>query len=143
MDIINPVSRLMFHSKTSLVQEILLRNELKNNYLNFFQGFIHLVCTQRFPKNQHFLSPDAHTYVSESGGKKCQFFGKLCLLTKCMIPSPSRKTCATLNFYSKNASSKSATLREKQRLLHGRFCVNVPVCQSSFFFCNLRAPVSE
>ena len=25
------------------------------------QGTIHLVCTQNFPKNLHFLSPDSHT----------------------------------------------------------------------------------
>ena len=28
------------------------------------------------PKNQHFLPPDAHTYLCISGGKKCSFFGK-------------------------------------------------------------------
>ena len=36
-----------------------------------------------FPKNERFLRPDSHTYVCESGGKKCSFFGKfgvLCFL---------------------------------------------------------------
>ena len=39
---------------------------------------IHLVHTQTFPKNYHFLPPDTHMYVS--GGKKCQFFEKFCVL---------------------------------------------------------------
>ena len=29
-----------------------------------------------FPKNEHFLSPDTHTCVCVSEGKKCSFFGK-------------------------------------------------------------------
>ena len=36
-----------------------------------------------FPKKEHFLPPDTHTYVCVSGGKKCSFFEKfavLCLL---------------------------------------------------------------
>ena len=39
--------------------------------------------TPNFPKNEHFLPPDTHTYVCVSGGKKCSFFGKfgvLCFL---------------------------------------------------------------
>ena len=35
------------------------------------EGFIHLVRTQNFPKSQHFLHPDTHTYMCVSGGKKC------------------------------------------------------------------------
>ena len=31
---------------------------------------IHLVRTQNFPKNYHFLPPDKHTYVCISGGRK-------------------------------------------------------------------------
>ena len=34
-------------------------------------GIIHLVSSQNFPKNWHFLLPDTHTYVSVSQGKKC------------------------------------------------------------------------
>ena len=49
-------------------------------------GVIHLVRTQNFPKNQHFLPPDMHTYVCVSWGKKCWFFGKFCVRTKWMIP---------------------------------------------------------
>ena len=33
-----------------------------------------------FPKNEHFLPPDTHTYVCVSGGKKCSFFGKFSVL---------------------------------------------------------------
>ena len=36
--------------------------------------------TPNFPKNEHFLSPDTQTYVFVSGGKKCSFFGKFCVL---------------------------------------------------------------
>ena len=32
--------------------------------------------TPNFPKNEHFLAPDTHTYVCVSGGKKCSFFEK-------------------------------------------------------------------
>ena len=33
--------------------------------------------TSNFPKNEHFLPPDTHTYMCVSGDKKCSFFGKL------------------------------------------------------------------
>ena len=39
--------------------------------------------TPNFPKNEHFLPPNAHAYVCVSGGKKCSFYGKfdvLCFL---------------------------------------------------------------
>ena len=39
--------------------------------------------TPNFPKNEHFLPPDTHTYVCVTGAKKCLFFGKfgeLCFL---------------------------------------------------------------
>ena len=32
--------------------------------------------TPNFPENEHFLPPDANTYVCVSEGKKCLFFGK-------------------------------------------------------------------
>ena len=42
------------------------------HYLFAFNfGIIHLVRKQNFPKNQHFLLPDTHTYMCVSGGKKC------------------------------------------------------------------------
>ena len=36
--------------------------------------------TSNFPKNEHFLPPDTHTYLCISGGKKCLFFGKFVVL---------------------------------------------------------------
>ena len=33
--------------------------------------------TSKFPKNEHFLLPDTHTYVCVPGGKKCSFFRKI------------------------------------------------------------------
>ena len=43
----------------------------------YFLEIIHLILTQDFPKNKHFLLPDTHTYVCTLGGNKFQFFGKL------------------------------------------------------------------
>ena len=72
-----------------LVEKQLLVHLLKNNRSETF-GIIHLVRTQNFPKNQHFLPPDAHTYVS----KKCWFFGKFCVRTKWMTPFQNQEnTC--------------------------------------------------
>ena len=34
-----------------------------------------------FPKNERFLTPDTHTYVCVSGGKKRSFFGKFGVLS--------------------------------------------------------------
>ena len=42
--------------------------------------------TPNFPKNEHFLRPDTHTYVCVSGGKKCSFSGKLDVL--CFLGTP-------------------------------------------------------
>ena len=36
--------------------------------------------TPNFPKNEHFLMPDAYTYVCLSGGKKYSFFRKFRVL---------------------------------------------------------------
>ena len=36
--------------------------------------------TPNFPKNEHFLPPETHTYVCVSGGKKPSFFGKFGVL---------------------------------------------------------------
>ena len=33
-----------------------------------------------YPKNEHFLPPDTHTYVRLSGGKKCSFYWKFGML---------------------------------------------------------------
>ena len=42
--------------------------------------------TPNFPKNEHFLPPDTHTYVCVSGVNKCLFFGKLGVLCFLEIP---------------------------------------------------------
>ena len=42
--------------------------------------------TPNFPKNEHFLSPDTHTYMCVSGSKKCLFFGKFGML--CFLETP-------------------------------------------------------
>ena len=42
--------------------------------------------TLNFPKNEHFLPPDAHTNVCISGGKKCLLFGKFGVL--CFLVTP-------------------------------------------------------
>ena len=50
---------------------------------NFKTGVSRKQSMPNFLKNEHFLSPDTHTYVCVSGGKKCSFFGKfgvLCFL---------------------------------------------------------------
>ena len=46
---------------------------------------IHLLRSQNFPKNLHFLPLGTHTYVCVSSGKKCYFFGKFCERNKRMI----------------------------------------------------------
>ena len=50
---------------------------------NFKTGVSRKQSTPNFPKNEHLLPPDTHTYVCVSGGKKCWFsekFGGLCFL---------------------------------------------------------------
>ena len=42
--------------------------------------------TSSFPKNEHFLLSDTHTYVCVSAGKKCSFFRKLDVL--CFLETP-------------------------------------------------------
>ena len=42
--------------------------------------------TSNFPKNEHFLPPDTHSYVCVSGGKKCLFLGKFDVL--CFLETP-------------------------------------------------------
>ena len=36
--------------------------------------------TPNFPKKEHFLPPDTHTYMYVSVGKKCSFLEKMCVL---------------------------------------------------------------
>ena len=53
-------------------------------------GIIHLERSKNFPKNQHFLPPDTHTYMPVSEGKKHKIFGKFCERTKRMMPQMER-----------------------------------------------------
>ena len=77
-----------FCSKTEqlLARSMLLVFSLERNFDTCFQidsffmlqsnnvyEIIHLVRSQNFPKNQHFLFPDARTYIRVPGA---QFFGK-------------------------------------------------------------------
>ena len=52
----------------------------------FCLSIFHLVGTQTFPQNWHFLSPYTHTYISVSVSKKYEFFGKFYVRTKWMTP---------------------------------------------------------
>ena len=49
------------------------------------QRIIHLVSTQNFSLNSHYLLPDTHAFMSVSG-VIYYFFGKLCICTKGIIP---------------------------------------------------------
>lgn len=40
-------------------------------WVNFLKGIIYLVRAQSFPKNQHYLRPDTHTYALAPEDKKC------------------------------------------------------------------------
>ena len=52
-----------------------------------------------FPKNEHLLPRDTHTYMYVSGGKKCLFSGKLGLL--CFLETPDLRS-ALLPYYPHN-----------------------------------------
>ena len=56
-------------------------------WANLKTGVSRKQSTPRFPKNEHFLPPDTHTYVYTSGGgKKSWFFGKFGVL--CFLETP-------------------------------------------------------
>ena len=64
--------------------------------------------TPNFPKNEHFLPPNAHAYVCVSGGKKCSFFGKFDVL--CFLETRFEICHLALfpaKFYSRNADFSS------------------------------------
>ena len=54
-----------------------------------------------FLKNKHFLPPDMQTYMCISGGKKCLFFGKFCML--CFLVN-SILRLAILPYYRQNGN---------------------------------------
>ena len=53
----------------------------------FTQKIIHLVRTQKFPKNYHFLPPVMYTNQFLSGIKKFWLFGRFCVRTKWTTPN--------------------------------------------------------
>ena len=55
--------------------------------------------TPNFPKNEHFLPSDTHTYVCVSRGKKYSFFGKFGGL--CFVKTPVLRI-AFLPYYQRN-----------------------------------------
>ena len=82
-----------------------------NMKLGFFQSLLSSLISQKgesqssvsrkqrkphFPKNEHFLPPDTHTYMCVSRGKKCSFFGKFGML--CFLETPILKF-ALLPYY--------------------------------------------
>ena len=54
--------------------------------MNLKTGVSRKQSTPNFPKNEHFLPHDKHTYVCISGGKKCSFFEKFGVL--CFLEAP-------------------------------------------------------
>ena len=57
-----------------------------HTYVNLKTGVSREQSLPNFPKNEHFLHPDTHTFVCVSGGKKCSFFGKFGVL--CFLETP-------------------------------------------------------
>ena len=56
--------------ETGYVSNKIWCTRAKFNQNSTEHGVIHLVRTQNFPKNKHFLPPDTQTYRCVSGGKK-------------------------------------------------------------------------
>ena len=67
-----------------------------------------------FPKNEHFLPFDTHTYVCPSEGKKCSFFGKLGAL--CFLETPVLRF-ALLPYYQRSVNLKVSSLLNITKLL--------------------------
>ena len=62
-----------------------------------------------FPKNEHFLAPDTHTYVSLSGSWNCSFFGKFDVFCFLVTPAFEIRSFALLptKYFLKTQSCKS------------------------------------
>ena len=54
--------------------------------MNLKNGVSRKQSMSNFPKNEHFVPLDTHTYVCVSGGKKCSFFGKFVVF--CFLETP-------------------------------------------------------
>ena len=74
------ISYVFYYSYVFLLYLISLFTQSVKMGRDFFYrrhfGIIHLVRSQNFPKNKHFLPPDTHTYVCASGAKYWKFFRK-------------------------------------------------------------------
>ena len=71
-----------------------------------------------FPKNEHFLPPDTHTYVCVLGGKKCSFFRKFGVL--CLLETPVLRF-ALLPYYRRKAIERLLfflTLTSRENMAH-------------------------
>ena len=117
--------------------------------MNLKTGASRTQSTPNCPKNEHFFTPDTHTYVCLSGGKKCSFFGNfggLCFLEILVL------RFALLPYYWRTSScyfqklwytESTSTLfhgykRLRAPLTCGRFISNASIVVSS---CLTSAPV--
>ena len=76
-----------------------------------FKKTKHVKCS----KSKHFLSPDTHTYVCVSGGKKCSFFGKFDVL--CFPEKPvSRFTLCLITDELLNKQNEATNLDRLQKM---------------------------
>ena len=87
---------------------------------NLKTGVSRKLSTLNFPKNEHFLSPDTHTYFSVSGGKKCSFFWKFDVL--CFLEAPVLKF-VLLSYYQRISGYE--TLHASEILYAQRIVSNV------------------
>ena len=116
--------------------------------MNLKTGASRAQSTPNRPKNEHFFTPDTHTYVSLSGGKKCSFFEKFGVL--CFLETPVLRF-ALLPYYWRTScyfqkllyTESTSTLfhsykRLRAPLTCGRFISNASIVVSS---CLTSAPV--
>ena len=62
------------------LQKLYRKSSVIRQRANLKTGVSRKQSTPNFPKNEHFLPPDTHTYVCVSGGKKCLFLEKFGVL---------------------------------------------------------------
>ena len=69
----------MFTS-TAFILEINNNTSAIRQNAHLKMGFTRKLSTLNFPRSEHFLPRDTHTYVCVSGGKKCSIFRKFGVL---------------------------------------------------------------
>ena len=85
--IANHISDKLISTKLFRLNEMLRLQIVGNKArVNLRTGVSRKQSTPNFPKNEHFLPPDTHTFVCVSGGKKCSFFGEFGTL--CFLETP-------------------------------------------------------